>query len=219
MEPRWRTVFFDLDGTLADTIQLIVTSFNHTLATLLDETRSETEIRSWIGRSLLETFEAISPERAVELESFYREWNVANTDRLIRRYAGVPALLQALSAARVTTGVVTSKRRATAEKAMSSVGISGLVPLLVGMEDTDAHKPDPAPLLHAASIVGVEPRTCAYVGDATVDVLAARAAGMAAVGVSWGATSRESLEALAADAVVDSPNELAELLHVSGTNA
>lgn len=209
--PAWPTVLFDLDGTLADTIHLIVESYNHTLATI-GLHRDPDEIRSWIGRSLVETFEDVDPVRAPELDRTYREWNLAHTDRLIRRYAGVPELLSALAEAGATMGVVTSKRRATAARAMVAVGIEGMLPILAGLEDTSTHKPDPAPLRHALDQLGADPADCVYVGDAAVDVLAARAAGMASVAVTWGAGLRPTLVAADPDHLVDGVDELAGLL-------
>lgn len=209
---RLPAVLFDLDGTLADTISLIVASYDHALGTVLGATRGAEETKEWIGRPLLETFEELDPVRAVELDRAYREWNLANTDQLVARYAGVPELLVRLTEHGVSTGVVTSKRRATAARTMSAVGITGLVPLLAAMEDTADHKPDPAPLLHGALALGVAPSRCAYVGDAVVDILAARAAGMSSVAVTWGAGRREALAAARPSHLVDTVTALSELL-------
>jgi pyrophosphatase PpaX len=210
--PRWSVVLFDLDGTLADTIGLIVASYNHAFRAVLDTERDEAEIRSWIGRPLIESFAEVSPEHAEELDRVYREWNIANTERLLRVYDGVAELLRDLTAAGVRTGVVTSKRRQTALLAMRGVGIEGLAPLLGTLEDTEKHKPLPDPLLHGAAALGVEPTECVYVGDAAVDVAAARAAGMAAIAVSWGAVGRDVLEAAGPDAVVDTVDELRQVV-------
>lgn len=210
--PLWPNVLFDLDGTLADTIGLIVTSYNHAMSTVIGQTRDPDEIRSWIGRPLVETFEDVDPVRAGELDRVYREWNLANTHRLIRRYDGVAELIEALTEAGVRTGVVTSKRRATARTALDAVGLSGGIPLLAGLEDTATHKPGPEPLLYAAKALDAAPVDCVYVGDAAVDVLAARAAGMASVGVTWGAGLRASLVAAAPDALVDTVVDLSALL-------
>lgn len=210
--PRWPVVLFDLDGTLADTIGLIVASYNHAFRAVMGTERDEAEIRSWIGRPLVESFAAVAPEHAEELDRVYREWNLANTERLLRAYPGVAELLTDLADAGVRTGVVTSKRRETALLAMRGVGIEGLAPLLSTLEDTERHKPLPDPLLHGAQTLGVDPADCVYVGDAAVDVAAARAAGMAAVGVSWGAVPREVLEASGPDAVVDTVEELRQVV-------
>ncbi len=212
LRPRFATVLFDLDGTLADTIPLIVASYQYAFRTVLAEEITEARARAWIGRPLLPALLEESPEHGVELDRVYREWNLANTARLIRRYDGVPELLEKLTAAGVTIAVATSKRRETARLALVGVGIDHLVDVVAGLEDTTAHKPAPDPLLHAAATLGVDPAACVYVGDATVDVLAARAAGMSAVAVTWGAGERDALAAIAPDALVDTVPDLAAYL-------
>jgi len=209
---RHRVVLFDLDGTLADTIPLIVASYQHAFRTVLAEEVEEGRARAWIGRPLLPALLEESPEHGHELDRVYREWNLANTPSLIRRYPGVPELLAQLTAAGVTCAVATSKRRETARLALVGVGIDHLVDVVAGLEDTAAHKPAPDPLLFAAASLGVDPAHCVYVGDATVDVLAARAAGMAAVAVTWGAGEREALVAAGPDALVDTVADLATYL-------
>ena len=210
--PRFSTVLFDLDGTLADTIPLIVASYQHAFRTVLAEEVDEGRARAWIGRPLLPALLEESPEHGDALDRVYREWNLANTARLIRRYDGVPELLTELGAAGLTCAVATSKRRETARLALVGVGIDHLIDVVAALEDTTAHKPAPDPLLHAAATLGVDPAGCVYVGDATVDVLAARAAGMAAVAVTWGAGERAALEATAPDALVDTVPQLAAYL-------
>lgn len=201
-------MLFDLDGTLADTIPLIVASYQHAFREVLGEEVEEARARAWIGRPLLGALLEESPDHGHALDAAYREWNLANTSALIRRYEGVPELLAALAAAGATTAVATSKRRETARLALRGVGIDGVVDVVAALEDTERHKPDPAPLLHAASVLGVDPAACVYVGDATVDVLAAKGAGMAAVAVTWGAGERDALVAAGPDAVVDTVADL-----------
>ncbi|MGB7818380.1 MAG: HAD-IIIA family hydrolase [Ornithinibacter sp.] len=210
--PRWRTVFFDLDGTLADTIPLIVASYQHAFRTVLGEEVEDARARAWIGRPLLSALLEESPEHGHELDRVYREWNLANTAALIRRYPGVPDLLSALADAGAAVAVATSKRRETARMALEAVGIGGRLDVVAALEDTEHHKPSADPLLHAADALSVDPAQCAYVGDAVVDVLAARAAGMAAVAVTWGAGEREALVASEPDAVFDTVGELTAYL-------
>ena len=209
---RWPVVLFDLDGTLADTIGLIVASYNHAFREVMGTERDEREIRSWIGRPLLESFAAVAPGHAAELDRVYRAWNIAQTPTLLREYPGVREVLLTLGEAGVPTGVVTSKRRETALLALRGVGLDGLVPLLATLEDTEEHKPLPAPLLHAAATLGVPPSDCVYVGDAVVDVVAARNAGMGAVAVTWGAGERAALEAAGPDELVTDAEELRRVL-------
>ena len=209
---RWDTVFFDLDGTLADTIPLIVASYQHAFREVLQEEVDDVRARAWIGRPLLEALLEESPSHGHELDRVYREWNLANTERLILAYDGVPELLRALTDSGIRSAVVTSKRRLTATLALRHVGLDGLIEIAAGLEDTAVHKPRPEPLLHAADLLGVEPTACVYVGDATVDVLAAQAAGMAAIAVTWGAGEREALLATEPDHLCETVDELSDLL-------
>ncbi len=206
--PRWPVVVFDLDGTLVDTIGLIVASYQHAFTTVLGREEDETVIRSWIGQPLIRGFRSIDPVRADELFATYLDWNRANTERLIRRYAGIDTLLADLAAAGVRVAAATSKLRGPAKDAVRLTGLDTHLDVLVTMEDTDAHKPDPAPLLLAVERLGSTVGDAVYVGDAVVDVRAARNAGMAAVGVTWGAGTREAVVGSVPDVVADTVDQL-----------
>ncbi|WP_270886780.1 HAD-IIIA family hydrolase [Pedococcus sp. 5OH_020] len=213
MSVRWPVVLFDFDGTLADSIPLIVASYRHALSSVLGSSASEDEVRSWIGRPLQPVLEERYPGRGAELTQVYRRWNLANHDELIRTVEGVPELLDELHSAGARTGVVSSKKLETVRLGLAAVGLDGRIDVIAAEEHTQLHKPHPEPLLYAADRLGVHPGDCVYVGDATVDVEAARAAGMAVVAVTWGAGLRALLEAAGPDAVVDDARSLrAELL-------
>jgi pyrophosphatase PpaX len=202
-------VLLDLDGTLADTISVIVSSFQHSYRVVLEEHISETEARSWIGRPLSAVFQERNPADADELEEVYRAWNLANTPKLTKQVPGFVELVDHWVQKNRDFGVVTSKRRPIAELTLTAVGLGTKVPLLATMEDTSQHKPDPHPLLRACTELGVQPTDCLYVGDAPVDIQAAKAARMASVAVTWGAGTPRELAAAAPDALVTSVVELA----------
>jgi len=201
--PRWPVVLFDFDGTLADTIPLIVASYHHTLTASSLPAVSDVEVRSWIGRPLQPVLEERYPGRGAELTEVYRAWNLANHDELIQVVAGISELLDDLHAAGARTGVVSSKRAETVRLGLRAVGLADRIDVVAGQDEVTRHKPDPEPLLYAARQLGVSAADCVYVGDATVDVVAALAAGMGAVAVTWGAGERAPLEAAAPAAVVD----------------
>lgn len=200
---RWPVVLFDFDGTLADTIPLIVASYRHALTAVLGEPAHDDEVRSWIGRPLQPVLEERYPGRGAELTDIYRTWNLANHDELIRTVEGIPELLDDLHAAGARTGVVSSKKASTVELGLRAVGLADRIDVLAGQEATVLHKPDAAPLLYAAQRLGAAPGDCVYIGDATVDVQAALAAGMGALAVTWGAGLRPALEAAGPLSVVD----------------
>jgi pyrophosphatase PpaX len=108
-------------------------------------------------------------------------------------------------------GVVTAKRRSTVELAFARVPLGHLFETIVGGDETERHKPDPEPLLLAASRLGADPAETAYVGDSPFDVRAAKAAGMHAIAVSWGRIhDRQRLEREEPDAIVDTAEDLLE---------
>ena len=211
--PRWPVVIFDLDGTLADTVDLIVESYQHAFRTVLGREENPDIIRSWIGRPLSAAFRDHSPEHAELLYDTYLTWNSENTERLIRAYEGAREVLVALGEAGANVGVATSKRRESAQHAMDLLGLTPHISALVGLEDTEVHKPEPTPLLLALQRLGhSDPSRAAYVGDAVVDVLAGKAAGMATVAVTWGAGVRANLEKVRPDGIASTTAELHDLL-------
>jgi len=208
--PRWPVVLFDFDGTVINTVDLIVASHQHAFSTVLGHPWDEAEIRTWIGRPLLDALRDVVPDRADELFTAYYEWNHQHLD-LAANYPGVPELLWDLVAAGVRTGVVTSRRRESTVDMLARVGLTGLLPVLVAGDDMDEHKPAPGPILKGLDLLGAEPADAAYVGDALVDLRAARAAAVTSVAVTWGAGDSAALAA-AADHVATTPAELRALL-------
>lgn len=204
-------VLFDLDGTLVDSVEVIVESYRHALAAFDVTGIDETRIRSWIGMSLDETFQQLSPRHAAAMARTYREYNLAHHDGRVSAYPGAAELVRSLQAQGRRVGVVTSKGRELALRGLELTGIP--VPeVLVGKEDTARHKPDPQPLHHALELLGVTAADAVYIGDAATDLRAARAGGLAAVGVTWGAGRREDLAAEQPAALVEDVSELAALL-------
>ncbi len=210
--PRWPVVLFDLDGTLVDSIGLIVASYQHAFTTVLGRSEDEARIRSGIGRPLLEVFRETDAQRAGELVESYVGWNMANTARLIRRYDGVDQLLGRLASVGARVAVVTSKRRDAAELTLDLTGLASSIDLLLTLDDTTAHKPNPEPLLLALDRLGALAADACYVGDAVVDLLTANAAGMTGIGVTWGACDRRELRAAPHAWLCDSVDELKALL-------
>jgi len=208
---RWPVVLFDLDGTLANSIDLVVASYTHAFASVTGRAITREQAKRWIGETLAQTFAREDPTHAAALQDAYRARFNNHMDQ-IGGYPGLPQLLADLRAAGATLGVVTSKRHDAALGTMRQAGVEGLIELVGCMEDTAAHKPDPEPLLAAAAKLGVDPNSCAYVGDAVYDVKASRAAGMASVIVTWGAGERQELSALKPDALCDDVESLRDVL-------
>lgn len=204
----WRCIVFDLDGTVANTIPLIIASYDHALTTVVGIPADPELMRSWIGQTLWDTFAEHYPDHVEALVESYVDFNLSQLERQIQRFDGMADLLTELSVAGARVGVATSKRRRSAELTLAAVGLETRVPLVVAMEDTATHKPQPEPLLLAVERMGARPEAAVYIGDAVVDIQAAKAAGMASIAVTWGAGERAALQAAEPTVLVDTLAEL-----------
>jgi pyrophosphatase PpaX len=211
------TVLFDLDGTLVDSIELIVRSAEHAFASRPGRRPSRSQIQAGIGRPLLAQFGEFteSPEDLAACIAAYREYQMAHHDALTTIYDGVIGVVERLHAAGCTLGVVTSKIEPLAHRALRHVGLDHLFSLVVGLESTTRHKPEPDPILFALGRLRASPASTAYVGDTPFDVLAARAAGVSGIAVTWGACDAQTLASHKPDSLVHSPEELALRLGVN----
>jgi pyrophosphatase PpaX len=209
--PSPQALLFDLDGTLIDSIELIVRSFQHTTAVHLGAPLPREEIIPTIGRSLTQELERVAPGRGMTLLATYRTFMFANHDALVSVYPGVRELLHAVRARGIITGIVTSKTRISAAPSFERFLLHHEMDVIVTEDDTERHKPFPDPLLHAAALLDLSPANCWYIGDSTHDMEAARAAGMPAIGAAWGPYGAAILAPLA-DAIAETPVAVLALL-------
>lgn len=209
-------VLFDLDGTLIDTNELIVTSFQHVFRTRLGLEVPPQEIYRFFGEPLHTTMARFDPERADDLTEAYREFNQSVHDRLVRRFPGVSEAVAALHQAGIRLGVVTSKYTPLARRGLAVCGLEAHFPVVVGVDQTERHKPEPDPALRALELLGVDPGPrVLMVGDSPLDLRCGRAAGCRTAAVGW-ALDREALAAGAPDYWLERPADLVALV-LSGT--
>lgn len=205
-------VLFDFDGTVVDTVELIRESHRHAVRTVLGEELSDVQLVALVGMPLPAQMEAFSELHADELLRVYREWNFDHTAELIRSYPGMEELLERLVATERPLAIVTSKARHVIEIAFDVLPVRDYFDVIVTTDDTEAHKPDPEPVLHALDALGANPEDAVMVGDAPFDLRAGRAAGCRVIGVTWGFFDRATLADEQPDAIVDRIDELATLL-------
>lgn len=186
MVARYAAVLFDLDGTLLDSIELIVASFQHATGEHLGRPIERAAVIPTIGRPLAAVLEELAPGQGPVLLASYERFLRRHHDRLVRLYPAADDLLTELRTRRYPLGIVTSKHRAVAQLAFDLTGLDRLVDLVICVEDTPRAKPAPDPLLLAAGRLGLAPADCLYVGDSEHDLAAATAAGMAGAAALWG---------------------------------
>jgi len=209
--PGFDPVVFDLDGTVVDTVELIVKSFRYATSTVLGRVLPDEFIIAGVGRPLRTQMERLSADHAQELYDVYREYNHRRHDELIRGYDGIEEVLDALKAAGRRTGIVTSKSRDTTAMAFRAVGLEARFDVVVTASDTTEHKPSPAPLQLCLQRLGATAAGSIYVGDSPYDIQAGVAAGMTTAAVAWGVFGRDVLLAAGPDFWLDEPRDLLAL--------
>jgi pyrophosphatase PpaX len=211
---RYGVVLFDLDGTLIDSGPIILASMKHAAKTVLGREFEDEVLAAAVGGpGLVAQMRALDPGRVDELVEVYRAHNEPLHETL-ETFSEVLDVLHVLREEGRILGIVTAKRRATVRLAFDRLPVlEDFFDVVVTAEDTERHKPDPEPLLHALAAVGATPGQAAYVGDSTFDVRAAKAAGMLAVAVAWGGLhAEEHVRAEEPDAYVYTPRELLDVL-------
>ena len=203
-------VLFDLDGTLIDSIELILGSARHAFTGFAGRSPSDEEWRAGIGRPLQAVLREYASDdaEAERLLQRYRAYQLEHHDRLVRPYEGIVDVVRDLAEAGHPMALVTSKADWLAERALVHVGLDRLIPTVVGCDTCTNHKPHPEPVERALALLGAPADGALFVGDSPHDVESGRAAGVGTVGVAWGAFSRAELERAGADVVIDRVEEL-----------
>ncbi|GAB4253581.1 MAG: hypothetical protein Kow00129_14670 [Thermoleophilia bacterium] len=207
-----QAVIFDLDGTLFDSVELIVASFAHAVRDVLGLELPREQLIANVGKPLREQMNLLDADQAEDLLHSYREFNHREHDRMTRLFPGAEELLEDLVQEGVKLGLVTSKSRATTQMAFRLTNIEPYFSVTVCAEDTVRNKPDPEPLLYALERLRVAPEEAVYVGDSPFDVRAARAAGIPSVGVGWGVFDPHVVAAEGPDRMVNTMDELRHVL-------
>ncbi|MBA3453519.1 MAG: HAD-IA family hydrolase [Deltaproteobacteria bacterium] len=213
-----RAVLFDLDGTLIDSLADISSAL---CAALADHSLAQPTIdtvRTWIGggaRNLIvHAIDAarLAPDMVDVVLARFRVHYAAAPIVKTRLYPGLAPVLDELVVADLRLAVLTNKPHDLAVRICGPLLAPWPFGMIVGQRAGVALKPDPGAALQIAAELGVPPEDCAFVGDSAVDLDTARAAGMRAVGVSWGFRPRDELEACNPWLLVDDPAGLRALL-------
>ena len=207
-----KAILFDFDGTIVDTVDLIVANWQHATETHLGYRIEREKVLPSIGLSLLAALEDAAPGRGQQLFDTYQEHNMQWHDQLAKLIPGTTEMLAALKERGLKLGVVTAKRHSTLAMGLRLFDLSSYFDVLVGLEDTTRHKPLPDPVLNGLERLGIAPtpENAAFVGDAASDIKAGKAANVTTIAVPWGAGSREDLQI--ADALIERWDDLLRLV-------
>ena len=204
------TFLFDLDGTLLDSVRLILDSYHYTTRKHGLPDRTDAEWLAGLGTPLRVQFrDSVGPELTMEqLIATYREFNLTNHDTMASAYPGVVDVVRTIHGRGIRMGLVTSKNQAGARKGLALMGIEPLFECVIGADDVVNPKPHAEPVLKAMAQMKVAAAETVYIGDSVHDMESGRAAGVRTAGVLWGPFTREELVRTAPDYWLERPAEL-----------
>jgi pyrophosphatase PpaX len=207
------TLLFDLDGTLIDSIDLILRSYRHTMRTHRGEEPPDDVWMEGLGTPLWVQFRRWTQDET-EIRAMvetYRTYNLAHHDEMVRPYDGVVEAVLRLDTAGKTLGLVTSKMRGGALKGLRLAGLETAFDVVVGSDEVTNPKPHPEPVLLALERLGRRPADAVFIGDSRHDIECGRAAGVKTAAVLWGPFDRNHLEDLDPDYWLERPSDLSTL--------
>ncbi|QJD86225.1 pyrophosphatase PpaX [Cohnella herbarum] len=209
------TVLFDLDGTIIDTNELIIESCMHALRGHVREDFGREHIIPLMGQPLTMQMQQFlkwkQNENDVDVATVvqaYRDYNLLKHDEMVSLFPGVADVIPKLRQAGIRVGIVTTKMRATTIRALELLGLHQHMETIVSIDDVENAKPHPEPVAKAIQALGAEPSETLMVGDSSVDMKSAIAAGAIPVGVAWSLKGEEHLIENGALHMLHSMNEL-----------
>jgi len=202
-----KTALFDLDGTLIDSLPLIKATYQRVFETM-EIPWDDGRVMESIGLPLIRIAEQFAGNQADCFYKLYLKYQNENHGDYIKLFPGTFDALNKIKSKGYTIGIVTSKRRETAEEAIESTHIEPLISALIAFEDVKAHKPEPEPVLKAMNFLTAAPEKTVYVGDSWYDIMAGKSAGVATVGVTWGMADRLKLQEHKPNRIIDCWDEL-----------
>lgn len=197
---KYGLILYDLDGTVWDSIPLIMKCFKLAYLDVLGRCdRSDEDLKSYIGRPLPDTFAMHDPKTSEALLKAYLAHNsVLLENDEIPLFDGVISELHKIRDLGIPQGFVTSKRTVSAGTTLRLKGLDNFFDVGICKEDTESHKPNPDPIITAAKAVNITDMSrIIYIGDALVDALCAKNAGTDFALVEWSQMNKEKIIAAA----------------------
>lgn len=209
--PKFKGVFFDLDGTLLDTTPLIVQSFQYAFEHHYQRRILLEDIQPFMGKPLRAAMEVMAPGAEDEVIQTYRNFNLLHHDRLAGIFDGVQETVISLHEAGIRLAIVTSKTSVMARRGLRLFDLEKYFDTVVGVEDTKRHKPEPDPVFRALAETGLSANECLMVGDSPHDIASGQGAGLKTAAVRWTHVAWDEVVAAKPDYKL---NEMKDLLKI-----
>jgi pyrophosphatase PpaX len=206
------TILFDLDGTLIDTNELIISSFMHTLDHFYPNQYTREDVHAFMGPPLYDTFVKMDKDRVDEMVQYYRDYNISNHDVFVTEFEGVMEAVQWLYEQNYKLGIVTTKQRNTVMMGLKLTKLDKFFDVVVTIDDVEHAKPHPEPIEKALIQLNAKPEETLMIGDNHHDIVGGQNAGTKTAGVAWSAKGREHLAHYNPDFMLENMRDLIDIL-------
>lgn len=215
----YKACIFDLDGTLTDTLESLTFSVNETMKEIGFPAITREQCRQFVGNGskvLIEkTLKAEGDDELIHFDEAFAAYGRIFDDNCtyhVTPYDGVPELLRELKDRGLKLGVLSNKPDRQAVHVVKEIFGEGIFDEVRGQREGVPRKPDPAAVTAMAEAFGADASEILYIGDSEVDGATGRRAGMDTILVSWGFRSRQVLEQAGPKWIVDSAEEILEII-------
>lgn len=207
------TVLLDLDGTIVDTNELIISSFINTLETNGLAPLTREQIIPHMGLTLEQQLRAFSGvDDVTSYVTAYREYSAIHHDTMVAPFPEVTEVLTRLQAAGIKLGVVTTKIRPNTLKVLEMFELDRFMDVIITQDDVEHTKPHPQPIERAMEALGSSPERTLMVGDSPADLQSASAAGVMSAAVAWSLKGEEELSKYHPQYILHTMSDLYELV-------
>lgn len=212
-----KSIIFDLDGTLLNTIEDLANACNYALTTLGYKTHEVEKYKTFVGNGRYKLVERMLPEDRRDMENIEKALKLFDTYYekhmidMTKPYDGIMEMLDSLINIGINIAVVSNKpHEFTTEVVKNYFGDRFKV--VYGHKKNTKEKPDPWTVLEVIEEFNVNKDECLYIGDSEIDINTAKNAGVKSVGVEWGFRGKGELEAAGANYIVNKPEQILEIL-------
>ncbi|MFM9281054.1 pyrophosphatase PpaX [Paenibacillus jiagnxiensis] len=213
------TILFDLDGTIIDTNELIITSFLHVLKGKTLQPLTRELIIPHMGGTMENQFQAFTGLADVTgLVGDYRAYSMLHHDHMVKAFPNVLEVVKTLHEQGIKLGVVTTKIRPNTIRVLEMFDLISYMDSIITVDDVEHPKPHAEPVLKAIQELNADPAHTLMVGDSSFDILAAQAAGVQSAGVAWSLKGEETLRGYNPDFMLKDMTDLLDLV-AHGTEA
>ncbi len=209
---RYKGIIFDFDYTLGDSTKGIIQSVNYGLKRLNYTKSTDEAIISTVGLSLEKTYEELtgdnSKDKALEFEKYFMERANRIMVENTTLYDGARNTLELLKVKGLTLGIVSTKCHSTLKNIVIKNKLTNIIDFIIGSDDVEYTKPDSEGLIKMVRYMGLKKEEVLYVGDNTVDAMAAMDAKVDFVAVKTGSTKKENFSNYKTKAIIEDVNHI-----------